>query len=204
MSYYYYSDIAFTIYKKDAYDLLERAEEHCPAAYELLRSMDMYDHNNAVSFVKEFIRWDEDICSVDFIMSYLEQLDNCSFRRVGEDFVIRDNWDNGDDNLWECVQIDFKFEIANDDRPTTCTKLLESYKPDPVKEPPLDTNMLLNKINAAEALIEEIKIIAEDFSDVSEGRDVRSQCITVDGGLGFLKRCVGYLEEALSEECPEE
>ena len=200
----YYSDVAFTIYKKDAYDLLKRAEERCPAAYELLRDMDMYDHGDAVSFVKEFIKWNDDFCSVDFIMTYLEHLDNCSFRQVGEDFVIRDNWDNGDDLLWECVQINFNFEIANCDMTTTCAEFLESYKPEPIKEPPLDTNMLLNNINAAEALIEEIRIAVEDFNDVPEGRDVKSQCIMVDGGLGFLKRCIGYLEEALSEECPEE
>ena len=199
----FYNNVAFTIYKKDACDLLRRTRSYYPIAYELLCSMKLYDHGDAVSFVGEPIRWDENIFSVNLIMSHLEDLDNCSFRQVGEDFMVKDYWDNGDD-LLEYVQLDFSFEIANDDAPTTCDELLRSYNPEPIKEPQLDANALFNKIKAAEALINEIKITAEDFSDVPEGRDVKSQCITVDGGLKFLKRCICYLGDAISEEYPEE
>lgn len=80
-----YSEVALTLRKTDALELIRKAKGDENNAQSLIAAAQIVDHNNYVTFYWDQVRWDYTLPSVRFIDNCRDDVDEYSFKRVGED-----------------------------------------------------------------------------------------------------------------------
>lgn len=81
----YYSGVALTLNKTNALALIRKAKGDESDAESLIAAAQIVDHNNYVTFYWDQVRWDHTLPSVRFIDNCCDDVDEYSFKRVGED-----------------------------------------------------------------------------------------------------------------------
>ena len=105
----YYSEVALTLKKADALELIRKAQGEESDAQSLIAAADsIIDQDQYVTFYWNWVKWYAACSSVQFITDFYHGLDEYSFKRVGEDYGdIEIDW-NGDysdiDELSEVLQ----------------------------------------------------------------------------------------------------
>ena len=102
----YYSDVALTLRKKNALELIKQAKGN-NAARPFMCMAQVVDQSEYVTFYWEWVKWYDDYEEIQFITDFYSNLDEYSFKRIGEDNSdIEEEWNGDDDN------IAYKAEIA--------------------------------------------------------------------------------------------
>ena len=105
----YYSEVALTLKKADALELIRKAQGEESDAQSLIAAADsIIDQDQYVTFYWNWVKWYDTFSSVKFITGFYHSVDEYSFKRVGENYGdIEIDW-NGDysdiDELSEVLQ----------------------------------------------------------------------------------------------------
>lgn len=108
----YFSEVALTLKKADALELIRKAKEDESNAQSWIAAADsIIDQDQYVTFYWNWVKWDAACSSVQFITDFYHGLDEYSFKRVGEDYGdIEIDW-NGDysdinelSNVCQCIE----------------------------------------------------------------------------------------------------
>ena len=105
----YYSEVALTLKKADALELIRKAQGEESDAQSLIAAADsIIDQDQYVTFYWNWVKWYDTFSSVHFITGFYHSVDEYSFKRVGENYGdIEIDW-NGDysdiDELSEVLQ----------------------------------------------------------------------------------------------------
>lgn len=110
----YYSEVALTLKKADALELIRKAKEDESDAQSLIKAADsIIDQDKYVTFYWNWVKWYAACSSVKFIADFYRGVDEYSFKRVGEDYGdVEIDWkgDHSDINelsdVCECIEID--------------------------------------------------------------------------------------------------
>ena len=110
----YYSEVALTLKKADALELIRKAKEDESNAQSLIAAADsIIDQDQYVTFYWNWVKWSTACSSVQFITDFYHGLDEYSFKRVGEDYGdVEIDWqgDHSDINelsdVCQCIEID--------------------------------------------------------------------------------------------------
>ena len=108
----YYSEVALTLKKADALELIRKAKEDESNAQSLIAAADnIIDQDQYVTFYWNWVKWSTACSSVQFITDFYHGLDEYSFKRVGEDYGdIEIDWygDHSDINelsdVCQCIE----------------------------------------------------------------------------------------------------
>lgn len=108
----YYSEVALTLKKADALELIRKAKEDESDAQSLIAAADsIIDQDQYVTFYWNWVKWSTACSSVQFITDFYHGLDEYSFKRVGEDYGdIEIDWygDHSDINelsdVCQCIE----------------------------------------------------------------------------------------------------
>ena len=108
----YYSEVALTLKKADALELIRKAKEDESNAQSLIAAADsIIDQDQYVTMYWNWVKWYDTFSSVQFITDFYHGLDEYSFKRVGEDYGdIEIDWygDHGDINelsdVCQCIE----------------------------------------------------------------------------------------------------
>lgn len=83
----YYSEVALTLKKADALELIRKAKEDESNAQSWIAAADsIIDQDKYVTFYWNQVTWYAACSSVQFIADFYHGLDEYSFKRVGEDY----------------------------------------------------------------------------------------------------------------------
>ena len=83
----YYSEVALTLKKADALELIRKAQGEENDAQSLIAAADsIIDQDQYVTFYWNWVKWSTACSSVQFIADFYHGLDEYSFKRVGEDY----------------------------------------------------------------------------------------------------------------------
>lgn len=110
----YYNEVALTLKKADALELIRKAKEDKSNAKSLITAAtSIIDQDQYVTFYWNWITWYALCSSVKFITDFYRGVDEYSFKRVGEDYGdVEIDWkgDHSDINelsdVCECIEID--------------------------------------------------------------------------------------------------
>lgn len=110
----YYSEVALTLKKADALELIRKAKEDKSNAKLLIKAAaSIIDQDKYVTLYWNWITWYAACSSVKFIADFYHGLDEYSFKRVGEyygDVEIDWHGDHSDINelsdVCQCIEID--------------------------------------------------------------------------------------------------
>lgn len=115
----YYSDVALTLRKEDALELIKQAKEN-EKVWPYMYMAYIADQNEYVTFYWEWIKWYDDYEGIQFITAFYRNLAEYSFKRIGEDNSdIEEEWNGDDDNIVYKVQIKRHFNIESSEQKTT-------------------------------------------------------------------------------------
>lgn len=109
----YYSEVSLTLKKADALELIRKAKENESDAHSLIAEAQIVDHNNYVTFYWDRVKWDHTLPSVRFIDNCCDDVDDYSFKRVGEDSGdIEIDWGGDYSDICELSEVCQSIEIA--------------------------------------------------------------------------------------------
>lgn len=109
----YYSEVALTLKKADALELIRKAQGEESDAQSLIAAADsIIDQDQYVTFYWNWVKWYDTFSSVQFITGFYHSVDEYSFKRVGEDYGdVEIDW-NGDysdinelSDVCQCIEI---------------------------------------------------------------------------------------------------
>ena len=104
----YYSDVALTLRKEDALELIKQAKED-KTVWPFMCTAHMINQNEYVTLHWEWVKWYDDYEEIQFITAFYRNLDEYSFKRIGEDNSdIEEEWNGDDDNIAYKAEIDVK------------------------------------------------------------------------------------------------
>ena len=107
----YRSDVALTLRKEDALELIKQAKESY-AVRPFMCIAHGVDQDEYVTFYWEWVKWYDDYEELQFISAFYRNLAEYSFKRIGEDTSdIDEEWDGDDDNIAYKAQIARCFSI---------------------------------------------------------------------------------------------
>ena len=108
----YYSEVALTLKKADALELIRKAQgEESDTQSLIAAAYSIIDQDQYVTFYWNQVKWYDTFSSVQFITGFYHSVDEYSFKRVGEDYGdIEIDW-NGDyrdinelSNVCQCIE----------------------------------------------------------------------------------------------------
>lgn len=110
----YYSEVALTLKKADALELIRKAQGEESDAQSLIAAADsIIDQDQYVTFYWNWVKWYDTFSSVQFITDFYHGVDEYSFKRVGEDYGdIEIDWGGDYDDINELSNICPCIEIA--------------------------------------------------------------------------------------------
>lgn len=109
----YYSEVALTLNKTNALALIRKAKGDESDAESLIAAAQIVDHNNYVTFYWGQVKWDHTLPSVRFIDNCCDDVDEYSFKRVGEDSGdIEIDWNGDYSDIDELSEVRQSIEIA--------------------------------------------------------------------------------------------
>ena len=121
----YYSDVALTLRKEDAVELVRKAKVECESAYRTLSAAKIVDHDEYVSFLWYSIKWYH-FDDVVFITNFCHECDDYSLKRIGEEYSDIDEEMGGEDyDMADCCMIVRDFEISSSKGELTIDKLAQ-------------------------------------------------------------------------------
>jgi hypothetical protein len=121
----YYSDVALTLRKEDATELVRKAKVECDSAYRTLSAARIVDHDKYVSFMWYSIKWYH-FDDVVFITNFCHECDDYSLKRIGEEDSDIDEEMGGEDyDMADCCMIVRDFEIGSSKGELTIDKLAQ-------------------------------------------------------------------------------
>ena len=121
----YYSDVALTLRKEDAVELVRKAKVECESAYRTLSAAKIVDHDEYVSFMWYSIKWYH-FDDVVFITNFCHECDDYSLKRIGEEYSDIDEEMGGEDyDMADCCMIVRDFEIGSSKGELTIDKLAQ-------------------------------------------------------------------------------
>lgn len=82
----YYSEVALTLNKVDALELIRKAKGDESGAQSLIAAAQIIDHDQCVIFYWDQVKWYAAFPSVQFIVNFYYDADEYSFKRVGGDY----------------------------------------------------------------------------------------------------------------------
>ena len=108
----YYSEVALTLKKADALELIRKAQGEESDTQSLIAAADsIIDQDQYVTFYWNWVKWYDTFSSVQFITGFYHSVDEYSFKRVGEDYGdVEIDWhgDHGDINelsdVCQCIE----------------------------------------------------------------------------------------------------
>lgn len=109
----YYSDVALTLKKADAIELVRQAQENTYAKdlFDLVKSI--HEGSDYVTFVWNCVKWYSQLDGVQFVTDFYQALGTYHFQRIGEDLTdIEEDWngeDDGDYRILEACEISREF-----------------------------------------------------------------------------------------------
>lgn len=107
----YYSDVALTLRKEGALELIKQAKES-NAVRPFMRIAHVVDQDEYVTFYWEWVKWYDGYEEIQFITAFYRNLAEYSFKRIGEDNSdIEEEWNGDDDNIVYKAQIARCFSI---------------------------------------------------------------------------------------------
>lgn len=107
----YRSDVALTLRKEDALELIKQAKEN-ETVRPFMRMAHTIDQNEYVTFHWEWVKWYDDFEDIRFIAGFYRNLEEYSFKRIGEDNSdIEEEWNGDDDNIVYKAEIERCFNI---------------------------------------------------------------------------------------------
>lgn len=107
----YYSDVALTLRKEDATELIKQAKEN-EKVWPFMCTAHMINQNEYVTLHWEWVKWYDDYEEIQFITAFYRNLDEYSFKRIGEDNSdIEEEWNGDDDNIAYKAEIERCFNI---------------------------------------------------------------------------------------------
>lgn len=107
----YRSDVALTLRKKDALELIKQAKEN-NAVRPFMCMAHVADQDEYVTFYWEWVKWYDDYEEIQFITALYRNLDEYSFKRIGEDNSdIEEEWNGDDDDIVYKAEIERCFNI---------------------------------------------------------------------------------------------
>ena len=120
----YYSEVALTLKKADALELIRKAKGDESDAQSLIKAADsIIDQDKYVTFYWNWVTWYAVCSSVKFITDFYRGVDEYSFKRVGEDYRdVEIDWKGDPSDINELSDVCQCIEI------TPCGKPL--YVPD--------------------------------------------------------------------------
>lgn len=102
----YYSSVALTLRREDALELIKQAKEN-ETVRPFMCMAHVVDQSEYITFHWEWVKWYDDYEEMQFIIGFYRNLDEYSFKRIGEDNSdIEEEWNGDDDNIV------YKAEIA--------------------------------------------------------------------------------------------
>ena len=121
----YYSDVALTLRKEDAVELVRKAKVECESAYRTLSAAKIVDHDEYVSFLWYSIKWYH-FDDVVFITNFCHECDDYSLKRIGEEYSdIDEEMGDEDYDMADCCMIVRDFEIGSSKGELTIDKLAQ-------------------------------------------------------------------------------
>jgi len=115
----YYSDVALTLRKENALELIKQAKKN-KTVWPYMYMAYIADQNKYVTFYWERIKWYDDYEGIQFITAFYRNLAEYSFKRIGEDNSdIEEEWNGDNDNIVYKVQIKRHFNIESSELETT-------------------------------------------------------------------------------------
>ena len=107
----YRSDVALTLRKEDALELIKQAIED-KTVWPFMCMAHMINQNEYVTLHWEWVKWYDDYEELQFITAFYRNLDEYSFKRIGEDNSdIEEEWNGDDDNIVYKAEIERCFNI---------------------------------------------------------------------------------------------
>lgn len=101
----YRSDVALTLRKGDVLELIKQAKGN-ETVRPFMCMAHVVDQSEYVTFYWEWVKWYDDYEEIQFITAFYRNLDEYSFKRIGEDTSdIEEEWDGDDDNIVYKAQI---------------------------------------------------------------------------------------------------
>ena len=109
----YYSSVALTLRKEDALELIKQTKEN-ETVWSLMRMAHTVDQNEYITFHWEWVKWYDDFEDIQFITGFYRNLEEYSFKRIGEDNSdIEEEWNGDDDNIVYKAEIERFFNIES-------------------------------------------------------------------------------------------
>lgn len=109
----YYSDVALTLKKADAIELVRQAQENTYAKdlFDLVESI--HEGSDYVTFVWNCVKWYSQLDGVQFVTDFYQALGTYHFQRIGEELTdIEEDCneeDDGDYRILEACEISREF-----------------------------------------------------------------------------------------------
>lgn len=121
----YCSDVALTLRKENAVEMVRKAKIECESAYKTLSAAKIVDHDEYVSFLWYSIKWYH-FDDVVFITNFCHECDDYSLKRIGEEDSDIDGEMGGEDyDMADCCMIVRDFEIGSNKGGLTIDKLAQ-------------------------------------------------------------------------------
>lgn len=109
----YYSSVALTLRKEDALELIKQTKKN-ETVWSLMCTAHVVDQYEYVTFHWEWVKWYDNFEDVQFITGFYRNLEEYSFKRIGEDNSdIEDEWNGDDDNIVYKAEIERFFNIES-------------------------------------------------------------------------------------------
>ena len=100
----YYSDVALTLKKADAIELVRQAQENTYAKDLFNCVTSIHEDSDYVTFVWNCVKWYSQFDNVQFVTNFYQALGTYHFQRIGEDLRdIEEEWNDEDDDGKEDV-----------------------------------------------------------------------------------------------------
>ncbi len=120
----YYSDVALTLRKEDALELIKQAKEN-EKVWPYMYMAYIADQNEYVTFCWEWIKWYDEFEGIQFITAFYHNLAEYSFKRIGEEYSDIDEEMGGEDyDMADCCMIVRDLEIGSSKGELTIDKLV--------------------------------------------------------------------------------
>lgn len=113
----YYSSVAISMYEKDYDRMCELAKAEDEDAYRFIMGAQRHDKDlatgHAVTILYDWVKWYSEFKDVGFVENFLRDLDDYSFKRIGEEEGdIEERMGDGEDfEIYYITQIVTKFDI---------------------------------------------------------------------------------------------
>lgn len=101
----YYSDVALTLKKADAIELVRQAQENTYAKELFNCVTSIHEDSDYVTFVWNCVKWYSQFDDVQFVTNFYQALGTYHFQRIGEDLRdIEEEWNDEDDEDYRVVE----------------------------------------------------------------------------------------------------